>query len=154
MCFNATFGGHLKGNEGRWERGSGDVSWTDSKNPLMASGSCPGTQWPSNVPTFPVIHVIVQQRSGVLVRELQHCCVLSTLLIEKTLNKKCPVISVSNVLTIKGLDVVVSSDGLNDVDLMPVGQGSAMGSIQPNQCVRGLFVSWSKPVESLADHPL
>lgn len=93
-----------------WERGSGEVSWTDSKNPLMASGSCPDTQWHSNVPTFPVIHIIVPPWSGVLVRELQRCYVLSVLLTEKTLNKKCSVNSVLNVLQLKGLGVVVSSE--------------------------------------------
>jgi len=44
---------------------------------------------------------------------------------EKTLNKKCPVNSVLNVLQLKGLGVVVSSEWLKDIDSMPVGQGSA-----------------------------
>jgi hypothetical protein len=45
-------------------------------------------------------------------------------------HKKCPVTSVLNVLQLKGLDAVVSSDWLKDVDSMPVGQGSAMGRVQ------------------------
>jgi len=66
------------------------------------------------------------------VRELQRCYVLSILLTEKTLNKKCPVNSVLNFLQLKGLGVVVSSEWLKDIDSMPVGQGSAQGPTQPN----------------------
>lgn len=52
------------------------------------------------------------EKRGFLMRELQRCCVLSTLLTEKTLNKKSPVSSVLNVLQLKGLGVVVSSERL------------------------------------------
>jgi hypothetical protein len=72
------------------------------------------------------------EKRGFLMRELQRCCVLSTLLTEKTLNKKSPVSSVLNVLQLKGLGVVVSSERLKDIDSMPVGQESALGPTQTN----------------------
>lgn len=52
-------------------------------------------------------------------------------------NKKYPVNSVLNVLQLKGLDVVVSSEWLKDTDSMPVGQGSAQGPTQLNLCLMG-----------------